>query len=567
MTNPEHGDRAQDWTPAEPDRTLTPENDAGDEAHASDPAVSSPATEDGGNTAAPAPGWRQDDNDRAGRHTSPADLFGDRGRGPQAEPSPPPATPSPPPSAFDDGITQTLSPQDMAEVRRQVAAHRTATGKDAEVPSAGGGQHLRPQHLPQDAATGPTPNETGPQPRYYDRRSQDFTSTPPYGMPQQRYPQQFAQEPQQYPQQHTQVPDQWSQQQYDAARAQKNPRAGYTGGDQAGHRAHTANTIAVTGGLTQALNQERHTTVQKPRPQSGWRHAVLVSTFGLVNPGESKIEREDRERRTRVCANVSPPFVFAVLSGKGGAAKTTTTAGLGSVFAKCRGGGEVVVVDANPDEGNLASRVNPDAQHTFQDVLAAAHIGSRSAIRKYTASSPTSQLDVLASSKDLLSPRVYTQDELSRTIATLSNVYNVIGIDCGNDFRSPLVQRVLDTVTAVVVVTGVQFDSGHAALRVHDYLVSTGRAELVKRSFLVMSEHTPVTQDKLRADIEVAVSSTVWKDPLYVPYDQHLYEASVIDLDQLKRATARTYLAGAARLSDWYGLPPVPVSDPTGVGR
>lgn len=544
MSNLEHGDRAQDWTPAEPDRS-TPEHDTGGEAYACDPAVSSPATEDGGNTAPPTPGWRHDDNDRAGRHTSPADLFGDHGRGPHAEPSPPPATPLPP-SAFDGEVTQTLSPEDMAEVRRQVAAHRAATGKDAEVHSAGGGHHL------------PPPNQTGPQPRYYDPRSQDFVSTPPYGVPEQRYPQQ-----------HTRVPDQWSQQQYDAARPQQDPRAGYTTGVQGGRGAHAANTIAATGGLTQALNQERHTTVVKPRPQSGWRHAVLVSTFGLVNPGESKIEREDRERRTRVCANVSPPFVFAVLSGKGGAAKTTTTAGLGSVFAKCRGGGEVVVIDVNPDEGNLASRVNPDAQHTFKDVLAASHIRSRSEIRKYTASSPTSQLDVLASSKDLLSPPVYTQDDLTKTIATLSNVYNVIGIDCGNDFRSPLMQRVLDTVTAVVVVTGVQFDSGRAALRVHDYLVETGRAELVQRSFLVMSEHTPATQNKLRADIEDALSPTVWKDPLYVPYDQHLYEASVIDLDQLKRDTARAYLAGAAKLSDWYGAPPVPVpvSGPAGVGR
>jgi MinD-like ATPase involved in chromosome partitioning or flagellar assembly len=368
------------------------------------------------------------------------------------------------------------------------------------------------------------------------------------------------------------VPDQWSPQQYDL-RAQQAAHAGYTGGDQRGRRAHRANTIAAAGGLTQALRQERHTKVVKPRPQSGWRKAILVSTFGLVNPGESRIEREDRERRTRVCANVSPPFMFAVLSGKGGAAKTTTTAGLGSVFAKCRGGGEVVVVDVNPDEGNLASRVNPDARHTFKDVLAEAHIGSRSAIRKYTASSPTSQLDVLASSDDLVSPPVYTQDDLTKTIATLSNVYNVIGIDCGNDFRSPVVQRVLDTVTAVVVVTGVQFDSGKAALRVHDYLVCTGRAELVQRSFLIMSEHTPVTQDKLRADIEDTLRPTVWKDPIYVPHDEHLYEASVIDLDQLKRDTGRAYLEAAAKLSDWYGAPPVPVpvpapvNGPAGVGR
>lgn len=240
--------------------------------------------------------------------------------------------------------------------------------------------------------------------------------------------------------------------------------------------------------------------------------------------------------------------------------KTTTTAGLGSMFAKCRGGGEAIVLDADPDEGNLASRVNPEARHTFVDLLMDPNIGSRSAVRKYAGTSATSQLDVLASSEDLVRPAVYDPDSLTRTIRTLSNVYNVIGIDCGNDFRSPLVQRVLDMVTAVVVVSGVQVDSGKGALRMYDYLVSTGRTELVQRSFLMMSEHTPATQKALRADIENIVSTTLWKDPLYVPYDPHLYEASVIDVDQLKSDTARAYLAGAAKLSDWYGAPPIPLN-------
>jgi hypothetical protein len=76
---------------------------------------------------------------------------------------------------------------------------------------------------------------------------------------------------------------------------------------------------------------------------------------------------------------------------------------------------------------------------------------------------------------------------------------------------------------------------------------------------LVLSEHTPKTQTALRADIEEAVSSIAWADPIYVPHDPHLFEASVLDLDQLQHPAQRAYLEAAARLSEFYGAPPVPL--------
>ncbi len=547
---------------------MTPESAAGSEASTSaEPAAPSPASGDSGGPPAPIPSWRQDE-DRGGRHTSAADLFGGRDSGAQAEPSP--SAPHPQsipmdatwaaaarPPAVDDEPTRTLTPEEAAELQRKFGAQRIAIRHDLEARSTGAHHlpHQPPPAAPPGVRPAPQAYQTGPQPIHPDQRMQDTGQQPRYAAPQQNYPQQRVPVPAQRPQPQYGP----NQQQYASGSPQPDTQAGYSGGYTQDPRAQEVNSVAAAGGLTQSFRQERHTTVTKPEPQSGWRHAVLVSTFGLVNPGESKIEREDRLRTERVRANVSPTFVYAVIGGKGGSMKTTTTAGLGSMFAKCRGGGEAIVLDADPDEGNLASRVNPEARHTFVDLLMDPNIGSRSAVRKYAGTSATSQLDVLASSEDLVRPAVYDPDSLTRTIRTLSNVYNVIGIDCGNDFRSPLVQRVLDMVTAVVVVSGVQVDSGKGALRMYDYLVSTGRTELVQRSFLMMSEHTPATQKALRADIENIVSATLWKDPLYVPYDPHLYEASVIDVDQLKSDTARAYLAGAAKLSDWYGAPPIPL--------
>lgn len=348
------------------------------------------------------------------------------------------------------------------------------------------------------------------------------------------------------------------QAQFDAA----NRQYGQAQYDAAAHQygqAQLVNNLAESTGLAQQLRQERHTTAVKPRPQSGWRKAILAMSFGLINSGESRIEREDRERTARVQANISPVFIFACISGKGGAAKTATTAALGHTFATCRGGGEVAVVDANPNRGNLAKRVNPDARHSFVDVLADNNIHSRSQIRNYAATSASSQLDVLAAPDQLVNPPAYDPETFLDTIDKLSNVYSVIGIDCGNDLHTELLQAILDKVTAVVVTTAVQFDSGTGALDMHNWLVSTGRTELIGRSFLLMSQHTPEPQTSLRADIVENVSPIEWHDPIFVPYDKHLYEASVINIPQLAKATRRAYLQAAAKLSDWYGLPPIPL--------
>lgn len=550
VTTPENGDREQDWSPAEPQiESAEPGASVNEPPAPPRPAFYESSAAD--QQSAPDQQVRPDDvaADLGGRHTADTGFFGRDTSPPHAEPSPAPAASGPqtaPPGGEDP--TTWLTETEVAELRRKAADAMQARRAGATHSPIAGEENTGPQstgaHRIADA------EQTGPQAVYHQPAAQSFQHAANHGAPDRNYgPQQSGR---------ARVP--WPQQPI-AGQQQGYGPAGYQDSYQQRYAVHGEPT-ADSSGLAHAFRHERHTTVTKPEPQSGWRKAILASTFGLVNPGESKVEREDRERRARVCANVSPVFIYAVLSGKGGASKTTTTAGVGSMFAACRGGGDVVVIDANPDEGNLASRVNPDASHTFVDVLRARTIQSRSEIRNYTKTAPTSQLDVLAGSQVLVNPARFSPETFSQTIHTLANVYSVIGIDCGTNFHTPLMQRVLDTVTAVVVVTGVQFDSGKAAMRVHDWLVQTGRGELVQRSFLLMSEHTPQAQPKLRADIEETVGKTAWKDPIYVPYDPHLYEASVIDLAQLRKRTSRAYLQAAAKLSNWYGAPPVPVPAP-----
>lgn len=81
--------------------------------------------------------------------------------------------------------------------------------------------------------------------------------------------------------------------------------------------------VGLGGSLSRELRQERFTTAVKPQPRSGWRRALLRSTFGLINPGESKTERIDREYAEQIGANIPrTELVFAVVSPRGGVSKT-----------------------------------------------------------------------------------------------------------------------------------------------------------------------------------------------------------------------------------------------------
>lgn len=315
---------------------------------------------------------------------------------------------------------------------------------------------------------------------------------------------------------------------------------------------------SLADGLAAKFRQESFTTEVKPKPQSGWRKAVLKSSFGMINPGESRAERVDRERRDQVGANIPrTEFIFAVMSPRGGVAKTTTTAALGSVFAKVRGA-EVIAIDANPNKGNLASRINPDATATFDDLLRDRRIQGVNDIRTYAKRNAV-HLDVLAGDERNVRPAVYQPNTFTDTVNVLRRGYRIIGIDVGQNLQDAVVARILDTVTAVVVVSGLQYGSGKAAVGMYDWLVENGRADLVQRSTLVISDRHPEINKDFRAGLEENLASTLWKDPVCVPYDHHLYEDTVIDVNRLAKPTYRAYLEIAARLSSFYGQPALPL--------
>lgn len=316
--------------------------------------------------------------------------------------------------------------------------------------------------------------------------------------------------------------------------------------------------MAPADSLADKFSQQKYATPKKPEPQSGWRKFVFKGTGGVINPGESASEKEDRLLREKINANIRGQFVYAVISLKGGMANSTTMAGIGSIFAETRGA-EVIALDINPDSGNLASRINPAAKHTFVDVLRDNGIQGRTDVRSYTAHNAV-KLDVLASSQQLVQPPTYTPDTLRQTVDKLRRAYTVIGLDCGKAINSEIVPAVLDMVNAIVVVTSVAADGFRGALILHDWLRAHGRSQLLERSFLLMSDQTPEENPKVKKGIEDTVAKIIWKDPAYVPYDAHIHEGAVINLDQLATPTYRALLAATGRLADWYNMPPLPAA-------
>ena len=103
---------------------------------------------------------------------------------------------------------------------------------------------------------------------------------------------------------------------------------------------------------------------QRPHPTHGWRHLVLVATFGLINLGPSARERQEAEYEAAIQSVLRGNYKVGVL-GKGGVGKTTVPASVGSILAELRRQDRVVAVDADTAFGRLGSMIDPRASGSY----------------------------------------------------------------------------------------------------------------------------------------------------------------------------------------------------------
>lgn len=286
-------------------------------------------------------------------------------------------------------------------------------------------------------------------------------------------------------------------------------------------------------------------------PRSGWRRAVYRVSAGRVNPGDSARDRRRDELYARIRQPIRGDFRIAVLSIKGGVGKTTTTLGLGSAFARIRTD-RVIAVDANPDRGTLAQRVDDPSRATVRDLLSDPNITRYSDVRAYTRMSE-SRLEVLGSPIDPAISEAFCEVDYRRTVDILQSYYNIVLTDCGTGIMHSAMAGVLDLAHAVVLVSSPALDAARSASATLEWLTQHGYSGLAQESHLVLSAARPgasaVHMEKVYEHFQSRCRSVH-----LIPFDFHLAEGGEIDVDLLKPATFEAYVELAGAISEKFGL-------------
>lgn len=248
-----------------------------------------------------------------------------------------------------------------------------------------------------------------------------------------------------------------------------------------------------------------------------------------------------------------------MVSLKGGVGKTTTTLMLGHTLAQLRGD-NIVAIDANPDAGNLATRIRRESPATARDLLQATQGLERHAdIRRFT-SQATSRLEVLAADADPALSEAFSAHDYEAVLAALERFYSVILTDCGTGILHDAMRAVLWFSDQLLVVTSPSVDAARALEQLLDWLDQHGYHGLVERGVVVVNgvrKHSDIRADQFAAQFGPRCRAVI-----YVPYDPALSTGGEASLERVDRTTADAYLELAAVVGDGFGVPRPPGHDP-----
>ena len=292
------------------------------------------------------------------------------------------------------------------------------------------------------------------------------------------------------------------------------------------------------------LRHRRATFVTPTNPApaaTGWR--------ALFHARPPKVELVQAEARRTVSANWASVRRIAVVNGKGGAGKTTTTACLASVFAR-HGGGGVLAWDNNATRGTLGWRTE-DAGHsgTVQDLLEHAEqllqpTVARSAIAAYVHHQAEDRYDVLRSNPELLAIRQQVNHvEFDTLVRVVDRNYRLVIFDSGNDESAERWLRMVDHAHQLVVPTTASPESAESAMLLLEALSERDErsAHLAKNAVVVVSDGDRAAQTTPIADgfRDAGFFTEV------IPLDRAL-RSGPIRYDQLGRATQDAWMRVAA---------------------
>jgi len=305
----------------------------------------------------------------------------------------------------------------------------------------------------------------------------------------------------------------------------------------------------------EALTAERLIGGKKHRgaaPEGRWSSFVYTASFHLINLGDSRAVRERKALDARISRHFEggPRFV-PILTRKGGVGKTTITSLLGMAMADVRED-LVIAIDANPDRGTLAERVNKQTRATVRDaVTRAASIHTFSDFSELVSRDET-RLDILASDTDPLLSEAFDENDYNVIADLASRFYSMVLTDCGTGIVHSVMRATLQRADSIVIVSGGSLDEARLASETLTWLEANGYGDLVRNAIVAINTGTQGTNLVKLEEIEAHFQSRV-REIVRVPYDQHLASGSIINYRELQPITRDAARELAALVAD--GLP------------
>ncbi len=274
----------------------------------------------------------------------------------------------------------------------------------------------------------------------------------------------------------------------------------------------------------------------RPAPHGGLNRFVYAASLHLVNLGDSAKVRAHKALSARIQKRFEGGARFVpVLTRKGGVGKTTITALLGMALADARDD-RIIAIDANPDRGTLAERVDRQTRETVRDV-----VNKASSIAGYTdfsafVSRDATRLDILASDTDPTLSEAFDDDDYNVVAGLAARYYSLILTDCGTGIVHSVMRATLQHADSIVIVSGGSVDEARLASETLTWLEANGYGDLVRNAVVAINLATQGTHLVKVDEIEAHFQSRV-REIVRIPYDPQLAAGSVVNWQELRPVT------------------------------
>ena len=280
-------------------------------------------------------------------------------------------------------------------------------------------------------------------------------------------------------------------------------------------------------------------------PEGFWQRGLYSASFHAINLGDSAKVRERKALDARITKRLEGGTRFVpILTRKGGVGKTTITTLLGMALADIRDD-RVIAIDANPDRGTLAERVNKQTRSTVRDLVThAPSIRDFSELSSHVSRDVT-RLDVLASDTDPLLSEAFDENDYNVVADVAARYYSIVLTDCGTGIVHSVMRATLQRADSVVIVSGGSVDEARLASETLTWLEANNYGHLVRNAIVALNTATQGTNLVKLGEIEAHFRSRV-REIVRIPYDAELAAGSVVRYSALKPFTrdAARQLAG-----------------------